>query len=121
MKKKADFGMGIRLSSDGTALAMDWNQEGKTLTTFLPVAAVPEVIHMLLGATEKAAERQTAKPSTGAKPDNIFRASDMQLLTANGGTSWILRIFLGGMKLDFELTKQLAQSLQKAVAAPEKR
>jgi hypothetical protein len=118
MNDKADFGMGIRLSEDGTALAMDWAQDDKMVTTILPVAAVPNVIQMLLGATEKAAERQTTKPTSAARPDSVFRASDMQLLTTNAGTSWILRIFLGGMKLDFALTKQLANSLQKAVAAP---
>jgi hypothetical protein len=118
MNDKADFGMGIRLSEDGTALALDWAQDDKMVTTILPVTAVPNVIQMLLGATEKAAERQTAKPATAARPDNVFRASDMQLLTTDAGTSWILRVFLGNMKLDFALTKQLANSLQKAVAAP---
>jgi len=118
MNDKTDFGMGIRLSEDGTALAMDWAQDDKMVTTILPVAAVPNVIQMLLGATEKAAERQTTKPASAARPDSVFRASDMQLLTTDAGSNWILRIFLGGMKLDFALTKQLANSLQKAVAAP---
>jgi len=118
MTDKTDFGMGIRLSEDGTALALDWAQNDKMLTTILPVGAVPNVIQMLLGAAEKAAERQTSKPPTAARSDNVFRASDMQLLTTDAGSSWVLRIFLGNMKLDFALTKQLANSLHKAAAAP---
>lgn len=108
---------GIRLSTDGNALALDWMQPEGKVTTIWPTAGVPTLIGMLLGAAQASAGRQAASPSSSRPSlDRVFQPTDMQLIAPSDGSDWILRILFGNVSLDFAVARQHATQLQKAIA-----
>src|SRR5262249_38334136 len=98
-----NLGLGYRISRDGSAVALDWEQpDGSAVTTFLLLEDVPVAVGMLLAASVEGSGRISG-PSPHAALEQVMQPTDIQLVAPDDGSDWVLRVRFGRNSLDFEI------------------